>query len=80
MAMFYQNLIRYSLIVMSLLTLGYSLFWDGWSFSGPLMRYSIWLQPAVFFLALVSLAYAVSKLTSRPRQSARVFVFSRRAK
>jgi thiamine transporter ThiT len=65
MTTFYSRFVRYALTVMATLILAGSLFWDGWSFSGPFFRYSAWLQPSVFIFSLVALAYA---LMSHPQR------------
>lgn len=80
MVTFQQNLVRFMLIVMSILTLGYSLFWDGWSFSGPLLRYSAWLQPTVFLFGMAALVYALSKRNSGQHQALHIPVLVRRSK
>jgi hypothetical protein len=61
MVTFQQRFVRYALVFMATLTVSYSLFWDGWSFSGPLFRYSVWLQPMVFFFGVGALLYSLSK-------------------
>lgn len=67
MTTFRPRLVRSATIVMAFLILGGSLFWDGWSFSGPMFRYSVWLQPSVFVLSLVILAYSFMSRAEQDR-------------
>ncbi len=56
------NFVRWLSIFIALFLIGGSLFWDGWSFSGPLYSVSFWLQPMVFLYAFGCLMNSVVRL------------------